>query len=231
MLQKPLDYWKTVIWSDESKFTVFQSNGKVMVWRNTKEAFDPKCTAPTVKHGSASVMVWGCFTRWGVGKLHILDRMMNRFYYREIFETDLLPSIAAFGFPNGFAFMHDNDPKHTAGVVKDWLIRNGISALPWPPYSPDLIRSNIYEMNSNGGWRDSIRKINKNWKTFWWTNRARLSGAYCASLSILFLAVSMNVFAPKAIQPSIRMIVVGSLWFIWILSEFKIIVSLSCSRD
>lgn len=138
MLQKPLDYWDTVIWSDESKFTVFPSNGRVMVWRNTEEAFDPKCIAPTVKHGGASVMVWGCFTRRGVGKLHILDRTMDRFYYREILEKNLLPSIGAFGFSNGFAFMHDNDPKHTAGIVKDWLIRKGISVLPWPPYSPDL---------------------------------------------------------------------------------------------
>ena len=31
MLNKPLRFWETVIWSDESKFNLFGSDGKVMV--------------------------------------------------------------------------------------------------------------------------------------------------------------------------------------------------------
>jgi transposase len=31
MLEKPVDFWKNVIWSDESKFNLFGSHGKVMV--------------------------------------------------------------------------------------------------------------------------------------------------------------------------------------------------------
>ena len=34
--------------------------------------------------------------------------------------------------------MHDNDPKHTSGLVKDWLKQKGIQSLPWPSFSPDL---------------------------------------------------------------------------------------------
>jgi transposase len=34
--------------------------------------------------------------------------------------------------------MHDNDPKHTADVIKDRLIQRRIQILPWPPYSPDF---------------------------------------------------------------------------------------------
>ena len=40
-----------------------------MISRTSREEFDPKCTVPTVKRGGGSVMVWGCFTRRGVGKL------------------------------------------------------------------------------------------------------------------------------------------------------------------
>ena len=90
-----------------------------MVWRTSKEAFNPQCIVPTVKHGGDSVMIWECFTCQGVGKLHILDRTMDRFYYREILEKNLLASIANFGFSNEFTFMHDNDPKHTSTIVKD----------------------------------------------------------------------------------------------------------------
>ena len=51
MLEKPVDFWKNVVWLDESKFKLFGSDGKVMVWRTPCEEFDPKCTMPTTKHG------------------------------------------------------------------------------------------------------------------------------------------------------------------------------------
>ena len=57
--EKPLGYWENVIWSDESKFNLFGSDGKVMVWRTTTEEFDSKCTVPTVKHGGGNVKCWG----------------------------------------------------------------------------------------------------------------------------------------------------------------------------
>ena len=35
-------------------------------------------------------------------------------------------------------FQHDNDPKHTAGKIKEYLQNADINVLEWPPYSPDL---------------------------------------------------------------------------------------------
>ena len=69
MLEKPVDFWKNVVWYNESKFNLFDLDGKVMVWRTSREEFDPKCTISTIKQGSDSVMIWGCFIRQGVGKL------------------------------------------------------------------------------------------------------------------------------------------------------------------
>jgi hypothetical protein len=40
-----------VMWSDESTFTLFATSGRVYVWRTTKEAHNPECLVPTVKHG------------------------------------------------------------------------------------------------------------------------------------------------------------------------------------
>ena len=110
----------------------------MMVWRTPREEFDPKCTVRTVKHGGGSVMVWGCFTRRVVGKLCVLDRMMDRFYYRDILEQNLFPSIDHFKFGQQYHFMHDNDPIHPSGLVKHWLKQKRIQTLPWPPFSPDL---------------------------------------------------------------------------------------------
>ena len=35
-------------------------------------------------------------------------------------------------------FQHDNDPKHRAAIVANWLNRNGVERLHWPSFSPDL---------------------------------------------------------------------------------------------
>ena len=112
MRRKPLDFWDTVVWSDESKFNLSGSDERIMVWSSRYEEFDPKCTVPIVKHGGDSVMVWGCFTKKRVGKLCILDRRMNRFYYQQILKENLLPSLQQLGHGMNFTFMYDNDPKH-----------------------------------------------------------------------------------------------------------------------
>ena len=64
-----------------------------MIWRACDEEFNPICIVPTGKHGGGSFTVWGCFMRNGPGRLYVLDRIMNRFYYHEILEQNLLPSI------------------------------------------------------------------------------------------------------------------------------------------
>jgi transposase len=82
-LQHRLGFWNHVIWSDESKFNLFGSDGKVMVWRSRSEEYDPKCTVPIVKHGGGgSVMVWGCFSSSGFGNLVFIDGTMTGLMYR-----------------------------------------------------------------------------------------------------------------------------------------------------
>ena len=107
-----------------------------MVWRTPREEFDPKCTIRTIEHGGGLVMVRGCFTHQGVGKLCVLDHIMDRFYYRDTLEQNHQPSINDFKLGQRCIFMHDNDPKHTSGLIKAWLKRERIQTLPWSLYSP-----------------------------------------------------------------------------------------------
>ena len=55
--QWTLDQWKSVLWSDESKFEIFGSNRHVFVLRRVVERMISPCVVPTVKHGGGGVGV------------------------------------------------------------------------------------------------------------------------------------------------------------------------------
>ncbi|CAF0936612.1 unnamed protein product, partial [Didymodactylos carnosus] len=57
MLKQPFGYCNNVLWSDESQFNLFDSDGKVMVWRTPKKEFNLKCTVAAVKYGGGNLKV------------------------------------------------------------------------------------------------------------------------------------------------------------------------------
>ena len=106
MLEMPANFWKNVAWSDESKFNLFGSDDKVMAWRTPGEEFDSKCNY--IFYGQARRWFshgWGLFYPQKVGKLCVLDRIMDRFYYRDILEQNLQPSINDFKLGQRCIFM------------------------------------------------------------------------------------------------------------------------------
>ncbi len=67
-LAKSMNYWNHVLWSDESKVNLFDSDGVQHVWRGPGEEYQENCALPTVKHGGGSIMVWDCINYcwyWG----------------------------------------------------------------------------------------------------------------------------------------------------------------------
>src|SRR5215216_1071098 len=131
--------WSKVIWSDESKFKIFGSDGKQYYWKRPGEPIKDHYIQPTVKFGSGSVMIWGCFTSRGVGGYCKIDGIMNANLYQQILHEDLMGTIRAHDFTvKDIIFQHDGDPKHRANSTKQWLKRNKVTVLDWPPQSPDL---------------------------------------------------------------------------------------------
>lgn len=132
--------WENVIWSDESSFTLFQTKGRVYVWRTPAEAYDVACLLPTVKHGGGSVMLWGAMSHHGLGPLVVLHGRVTAKVYTSILADHLHPLVQVL-FPNSRpVFQDDNAPIHTAGIVKDWFDEHEdeLQHLVWPPQSPDL---------------------------------------------------------------------------------------------
>ncbi|KAK3527053.1 hypothetical protein QTP86_008664 [Hemibagrus guttatus] len=137
-LDDPEEDWENVIWSDETKIELFGKNSTCRVWRRKNAELHPKNTIPTVKHGGGNIMLRGCFSAKEPGRLIRVKERMNGAMYREILSKNLLPSARALKMKRGWVFQHDNDPKHTARAMKEWLCKKHFKVLEWPSQSPDL---------------------------------------------------------------------------------------------
>ena len=78
------------MWSDETKIELFGINSARRVWRKRNAEYSPKNTIPTVKHGGGNLMLWGCFSAKGTGRLHRIEERMNGAMYLEILGDNLL---------------------------------------------------------------------------------------------------------------------------------------------
>lgn len=132
-----VDKWKTVLFSDESKYNLKNSDGIKRIRRPNGERLNPKYCIGTVKHGGGNIMVWGCFSGHGMGPIYKINGIMDRFHYKKILEEVMLP-FADWNMPLSWIYQHDNDPKHTSKVCKEWLQAKKIEVLKWPAQSPDL---------------------------------------------------------------------------------------------
>lgn len=137
-LNKPSSFWDNVIFSDETKINIHGSDGRVTVWRKPNQHLKTKNLCGTVKHGGGSLMLWGCMNASGVGRLHIIESIMDKHLYLDILKENLHASAEKFGISGSFIFQQDNDPKHTAFMVKEWLLYNCPKQLHTPPQSPDM---------------------------------------------------------------------------------------------
>lgn len=132
-----INFWKNILWSDESKFNRLGSDGKSYVRRPVNAAFNPRYTLKTVKHGGGSVMVWAAMSWYGVGPIVRIDTKMDQHVYKKILIDHMEPYFDD-NMPLSSIFMHDNDPKHTSKLVKNWFVGQKIRLLDWPAQSPDL---------------------------------------------------------------------------------------------
>ncbi len=103
---------------------------QICVLRAKEEGDLPACYQRSVRK-SASLMVCGCISAYGMGSLHVLEGTMNAERYIKVLEQHMLPS-------RWHVFQQDNVEPHTAAITTAWLRSRRVRVLNWPACSPDL---------------------------------------------------------------------------------------------
>lgn len=83
-----------------------------------------------VRGGGGKVNVWGIVSWYGVGELYWIDGNLNRFKMKDIVDGPLLRSFDTYHVhPSDAPCAMDNDPKHTAIIVRRRLDEHGVKTI------------------------------------------------------------------------------------------------------
>ena len=97
--------WKYVIWSDKL-FVMLQH--QVYVWRMPKEAYNPECLVPTVKHGGGSMVIWAAISWCSADPIITLNSQITASDYVDIVGNQVHLMVQMM-FPDNDAVFQDNN--------------------------------------------------------------------------------------------------------------------------
>lgn len=128
--------WRHVVFSDESRFTLFRNDARRRVYRRRGERFADPCVVQGDRFGGGGVMAWAAIRYGWRSNLVFIDGTLNGQRYRD---NILLQHVVPYVTRNpGVTFMHDNARPHVARICQACLAENNVQVMDWPPYSPDM---------------------------------------------------------------------------------------------
>lgn len=128
--------WHSVLFTDESRFTVQFADGRLRVWRRKGERYDAPNVIQRDRYGGGSVMVWGGIARNSKTELITVPGTLTAARYcDEIVVPVIVPYMRQ---RNGVILQQDNARPHTAILTRTVFDQHGIDTLDWPAKSPDL---------------------------------------------------------------------------------------------
>ncbi len=113
-----LALWRGVLFTDESRFSLYMADGRQRVWRCVGERFADVNVVNRAAHGGGGVMVWAgvCYGQWT--QVHFIDGFLNAQRYRdEILRLIVVPFI----HNHHLMLQHDNARPHVARICTQFL--------------------------------------------------------------------------------------------------------------
>ncbi|KAG1443034.1 hypothetical protein G6F55_012791 [Rhizopus delemar] len=136
------DQWRSVVWSDESRFCVEGSKRGKRVLRKEEERYDERNIIFAVKWDGGGAMVWEYFWGGDFVPLEIIDTSsVDQETYINIYANKFHPwftNVTAHQ-KRDFIFQEDGASCHTGGYARWWKETHQIRGFEyWPAQSPDL---------------------------------------------------------------------------------------------
>ncbi len=127
--------WRGVLFTDESRFSLYRADGRQRVWCRVGERFADVNVVDRVAHGGGGVMVWAgvCYGQWT--QVYFIDGILNAQRYRD---EILSPIVVPFIHDHHLMLQHDNARPHVARIRTQFLEAENILVLAWPAYSLDM---------------------------------------------------------------------------------------------
>ena len=122
--------WNSIVFSDESRFTLRFADGRVRVYRRPGERHAEACVRKVDRFGGGSLMVCGCFF-FAHGRSSLVVVVVQGYltanqYRDQILQPFLLPFMSRHG--PGLTLQHDNARPHTAFLTQDFLRNAGVKS-------------------------------------------------------------------------------------------------------
>ena len=136
-VQKVPDFWRKVLFTDETRISVRNDCHKLRVRCKMGERMN--IVTPTVKHPPA-VMLWGSFAAGRPGRINFLEKgeTCNSAWYVRVLNQQVRWSARSLFAGGEFYLQDDGAPCHRSKVVKNFINAQRWRTLEWPPQSPDL---------------------------------------------------------------------------------------------
>ena len=153
--------WQEVLFTDESRYNLSYTDGRIRVWRRRHERYSDCCVLQADLWGGSSLTVWGgssltvwgggSLTVWGGGsltvwggftfkhraQLHVFRQRVNAAVYQnDVINNHVVPFFAV--QPRVRLLHQDNARPHTAWATQALLAQHNIPTLLWPAVTPDM---------------------------------------------------------------------------------------------
>ena len=134
MIVKGERWWQKIVLSDKSRFTLDGSDGLSAYW---SDSCRPGRWHSTRRNLGGGVMVWGCFSFYGLSQLVFIEGNIDSPRYCTVLEDAFLLFIKL-KHPRSALLQQENAPCHTSAYTRQGFADTDVRVIDWPSRSPDL---------------------------------------------------------------------------------------------